>query len=216
MAEYRIRLSDELKKSLISEAAAYGDSNDSLNDGVNISDTSRNSQGLSGQRPIETSMSRPPASYEKANAKTSTNRNTDNSWMTSDRQSMHCPSEKNMHCCNGISSLTWHRDRPWNSSRSPSMRSKCEYLYDNMNRSNGSATLVVQAENPAFINDFIFWDWATSIFLSGELTALVMCPLLAIHASIAQMQRLRSWYNYVCPMNKALCLKPFFLLSRQT
>lgn len=216
MAEYRIRLSDELKKSLISEVAAYGDSNDSLNDGVNTSDASRNPQSLPRQRPIETSMSRPPASYEKANAKTSTNRNTDNSWMTS-RSPEYALSEWEKHeLLQWNFSLTWHRDRPWNSSRSPSTWSKCEYLYGNMNLSNGSATLVVQAENPAFVNDFIFWDWATFIFLSGELTAMVMCPLLAIHASTAQMQWLRSWYSYVCPMNKALCLKPFFLLSRQT
>lgn len=66
MAEYRIKLSDELKRSLISEFTTYGDSNDNLNDSAEISDTSCNHHEDPERRPTESSPSTSSALYEKA------------------------------------------------------------------------------------------------------------------------------------------------------
>jgi len=65
MAEYRIKLSDELKRSLISEATTYGDSDDNLNDSTKAPDTSSDHHEDAG-RPTEQRPSTPSALYEKA------------------------------------------------------------------------------------------------------------------------------------------------------
>lgn len=66
MTEYRIKLSDELKRSLISKFTTYGDSNDNLNDSAKISDTSCNHHEDPEQRRTKSSPSTSSALYEKA------------------------------------------------------------------------------------------------------------------------------------------------------
>ena len=57
MADYRIKLSDELKKSLMTDFMTYGDSNDNVNNSANTSDVSRYHQEVPGQQPIESPQS---------------------------------------------------------------------------------------------------------------------------------------------------------------
>tara|TARA_R110002003_G_scaffold2671_3_gene24533 strand:- start:168 stop:527 length:360 start_codon:yes stop_codon:yes gene_type:complete len=56
MADYRLKLSDELTQSLVSEFMTYGDSKDNVNS-ANTSDISRHHQEVPGQQPVESSKS---------------------------------------------------------------------------------------------------------------------------------------------------------------